>query len=246
MKKTVLTLLGILAICNTVAAANIGVGYGTTREIYKSDEDDYFLPLIDIEYNNFFLNASTGNSIRLGYNVYKDDFYALAIYIRPFGGYEVESSDMKDGYKSIDDRDHQFMGGIGFKAYTGFYEIELGGTIEYGKEGGMGSLGLYRTYVITPKLTLIPSVNFTYYESDYVDYYFGIDSGELGGSIKDTYDGEDSYRYGLSLSAVYNFTDNISVVGSTGINKLSNEISDSPIIENDVIYYFGVGIVYTF
>lgn len=248
MKKLALILAGILVAGNIAMAQSIGIGYGVTNEIYKSDENDYILPLLNLEYDNFFLTSATESSIRIGYNVYKDDFYTLALYVKPFGGYEIDSSDMKSGYKSIDDRDHQVMGGIGFRAYTGFYEIELGGALEYGKEGGSASIGLSRPYVITPKLMLIPSVNFTYYDSDYVDYYFGVDSGEArrNPKIGRIYNGDSACAYGVNLSAVYEFTDSISVLGSMGVNKLSNEISDSPIVENDIIYYVGTGIVYTF
>ena len=79
------------------------------------------------------------------------------------------------------------------------------------------------------------------------DYYFGIDSNEVNGDkITKTYSGEATYRIGIGILGNYRINDAISLMGFTGVTKLSKEISNSPIVDNDVIYIFGTGVIYTF
>lgn len=247
MKKIALILCGIVLAGQATFASSIGIGYGVTNEIYKSDETEHVLPMIDFEYDDFYLKGATVNGFSFGYNVYKDDFYTLSFFVKPFGGYKQDASDMDYGYTGIDDREYKVMGGAEVSVYTGIYDIEMSASVDYGKEGGNFVLQLNRPYVVNSKLVLIPSVNFVYFNSDYIDYYFGVDSHEATGKLAGrTYEGDSAYTVGMNLAASYRLTDNFSILGFLGVNKLSKEIKDSPIVENDVLYYAGTGVVYTF
>ncbi len=246
MKKTALILCGLILAGQAAIASSIGIGYGVTTELYKSDDNGYALPLVDLEYDNFFLKGATVNGFSVGYNLYQDDFYTFSLYVKPFGGYKMDSGDMKDGYKGIDDREHKVMGGAEVTIYTGIYDIEMAASADFGKEGGNVVLQLNRPYVVNSRLVLIPSVNFVYFNSDYVDYYFGVESHERTGNIGRTYDGDSAYTIGLNLTASYRLTDSFSLLGFAGMNKFSKEIEDSPIVEDSMVYFTGAGIVYTF
>lgn len=249
MKKT-LMLLGLGAILAQGAfASSIGIGYGVTDPIFKNDEKGYFLPFVDYEYNGFYVNSSTTiYGLSFGYKLFEADNYKFSVYGVPFGGYKLEAGDMDPGYKGIDDRDTQFMGGMEF-VYTFYpYDITYSVNMEYGKEGGNISFNLEKPYQLTPKFTLIPSISYVYFNDDIVDYYFGIDAHEKRKSskINETYEGDAGYRYGISLTGVYQISDNISVNGFVGVTKLSDELSNSPIVDNDVISAVGGGVVYSF
>ena len=247
MKKLALILCGLAVAGQAAMASSIGIGYGETNKIYKSDEKEHTLPFIDLEYDNFYLKGATVNGFSFGYNVYKDDFYTLSFFVKPFGGYKMDGSDMDYGYRTIDDREYQVMGGAELSIYTGIYDVQMSTSLDYGKEGGNIALQFNRPYVVNSRITLIPSVNFAYFNSDYIDYYFGVDSHEAKNKLAGrTYEGDSAYTIGLNVAGSYRLTDSFSVLGFVGVNKLSKEIKDSPIVENDILYYAGTGIVYVF
>lgn len=249
--KNKLFLLGALFILGQSAmAGSIGLGYGVTTPIYHNDKNDYVLPIVDIEYDKFFIKGGSTYGLSLGYKILEEDNYVLSLYGMPFGGYEVKNSDMKSGYKGIDDRDTHLMGGVELTYYPGIYNLQTSVSAEYGEEGGHFNLRVSRPYQLTSKLTVVPSINYVYYDSNFVDYYFGIDSNEVGKpggeKITNTYSPEGAHRFGVGLLGNYRVNDTISLMGFTGVTKLSDEIADSPIVDNKVIYIFGTGIIYTF
>lgn len=246
MKKLALVLCGIILAGQGALASNIGIGYSTSSGIYKSDKKSTVVPMIDFKYDNYFIEGASTNGISFGYNVYDDDFYTLSLYVKPFGGYKMSSSDMKDGYKSIESRDHKVMGGAEFKFYTGFYETEMSVAVDYGSKGGNMVLQLTRPYFVNSKLVLIPSANFAYFNSEYIDYYFGVDNNERGGRITKAYDGKSGYTFGVNLTGNYQLTDSFSILGFMGVNRLSDDISDSPIVDDNMVYFVGAGVTYTF
>lgn len=248
MKKT-LMLLGLGAILAQASfASSIGVGYGVADPVFKNDEKGYFLPFVDYEYNGFFVEGGSASGLSFGYKLFEADNYKFTVYGVPFGGYKVEAGDMDPGYKGIDDRDTQFMGGAEL-TYTFLpYEVTSAVAIEYGKEGGTASFRLSKPYYLTSQLTIVPTLSYTYYNEDFVDYYFGVDQHEADrcSAIKYAYEGKAGSRYGVGLLGDYKFSNALSVVGFAGVTKLSDELSNSPISDNDVITAVGGGIVYSF
>lgn len=239
-------LLGLVLVSQLSLANSVGIGYGKTSEVYKGVDKGYTLPFIDFEYDKYFIKSSTANTFQLGYNVVKDDIYTFSIYALPLGGYKVKASDLDVGYQTVKDRDHKLMLGTQLKVYNSSYDVETSVKFEGGEEGGTAVLSLNKPYVVNYNFVLIPSVNLSYYNSSYVDYYFGVSGSELGGKLNSKYDGESAYSFGVNLTGNYKMTDSISILGFVGLNKLSNEISDSPLVENSTIYMCGAGIVYTF
>lgn len=250
MKKNLIILGALLALGQSVLAGSVGIGYGVTTPIYHNDKNDYILPIVDIEYDKFFIKGGSTYGLSLGYKILEEDNYVLSLYGMPFGGYEVKNSDMKSGYKGIDDRDTHVMGGVELAYYPGIYNLETKIAAEYGEEGGHFNFSISRPYYISSKLTIVPSVTYVYYDSNFVDYYFGIDSSEVGrtGGEKITapFSAKEAHRVGVGVLGNYRINDAISLMGFTGVTKLSGEISNSPIVDNDLIYIFGTGLIYTF
>lgn len=251
MKKLLLLASVIVGISQTLLAENsIGIGYGVSSPIYHSDKNDYILPLVNLNYNGFFVKGDSTYGLSLGYNVLERDNYILSLYGMPFGGYKIKGKDMKDGYKGIDERKTHLMGGVEFTYFPHIFELVTSVSAEFGDKGGHVNLRVSRPFYITPKFTIVPTVTYTHYTANFIDYYFGVDSSELNRpnnqNIRETYDGKSAYRYGVGLLGNYKFTENISVTGFTGVTKLSDEITNSPIADKDIIFLFGTGVVYTF
>lgn len=246
--KNKLAILGALVVLGqNLIAGEIGIGYGVTTPIYHNDKNSYILPIINLEYDNFFVTGASRYGLSLGYKLLEEDNYVLSLYGMPFGGYELKNSDMKDGYKGIEDRDTYIMGGAELTYYPGIYNLKTALAAEYGEKGGHFSLKVSRPYQVSNKLTLVPSLNYVYYDSNFMDYYFGIDSNEINNDkIRETYSPNGGHRVEFGILGNYRINDTFSLMGFTGVTKLSSEISDSPIVDNDLIYIFGTGIIYTF
>lgn len=242
--KKLLLLLGLIITASQITYSNsIGIAYGVTSPIYHSDKNDYVLPLVDLKYKDFFVTGDNPYGLAIGYNVIKTDNYVLSLYGLPFGGYDMKAKDMKTGYKTIDDRKTTLMGGIDFTYYSGFFDVVSSVSLEYGEHGGNANLRISRPYFVTPKFSLVPTLVYTHYNSDFIDYYFGVEKHELN---KTTYNGKSSYRYGIGLLGDYKLTDHFSITAFTGVSKVSDGISNSPIANKDVIFLFGTGVLYTF
>ncbi len=250
MKKRLALLGALFALGQSVMAGSIGIGYGVTTPIYHNDKNDYILPIVDLEYDKFFIKGGSTYGLSLGYKLIEEDNYVLSLYGMPFGGYEVKNSDMKAGYRGIDDRDTHVMAGAEVLYYPGFYNLETSVAVEYGEEGGHFNLRVSRPYQLTEKLTIVPSVNYVYYDSNFIDYYFGVDSHEVGQpggeKITETFSADAAHRFGIGILGNYRLNDTISLMGFTGVTRLSGELSNSPIVDNNVIYILGTGLIYTF
>ncbi len=221
----------------------LGVGMGVSNSIYKgADGRLYPIPLLDINYYDLYVKGAT-----VGYQFYKNDAFAASLFVDPLAGFAVDGADLAKGYDNIDDRRFQTMFGIRLDADTGFYGVKTGLSAQIGKHGGEGRVAAFKAYRVDDKLTLVPSIHIKGYSGDYTDYYFGVSSDEARrNSNLNTYKADTSYSIGFNLTADYRLTDNVALMAFLGVEKFSSEISDSPIVDDGVLYLVGVGAKYYF
>lgn len=246
MKKILLGLAALTMSITTLAQDKfgVGVGVGVSNVIYKGAGDKtYPMPLLDINYGDLYIKGIT-----VGYNIFKDDVFAASLFVDPLAGFTVDGGDMAKGYDGIDDRKFQVMFGARLDANTGFYGIRTGLSAQFGEHGSEGKLSAFKPYRVTDKLTIVPAINITGYSGEYTDYYFGVTSDEARKShkIHTSYKAKGAYSFGVNLTADYNLTDRVALMAFLGVQRFSSEITDSPIVEDDVIYLVGVGAKYYF
>ena len=97
MKKLLLLSSVLLAAAQIATANEIGIGYGVSSPIYHSKKNSYPLPLVNIEYDNFFIKGDNPYGLELGYNILERDNYVLSLYGVPFGGYNMSGTAAKSG-----------------------------------------------------------------------------------------------------------------------------------------------------
>ncbi|MGL4687070.1 MAG: MipA/OmpV family protein [Fusobacteriaceae bacterium] len=247
MKRKMFLVSAVLAVSTILMAEGnkigVGAGIGYSTKIHKLDDSKAFaLPLLDIEYNDFYIKG-----LSVGYNLYKNDAFTMSLFLDPLTGYAVKAKDMKDGYNKIDDRDTQAMFGAEVEMNTGISEIRTAVRFQAGKEGGSGKWSIYRAFK-ADKLVIIPSVYASYFTSDYTDYYFGVSSSEASKNkyIDKSYNADGAASMGMALAGEYSFNEKLSIMMFLGVEKFSDEIKNSPIVENDVIFITGLGAKYYF
>ncbi|MGL5378057.1 MAG: MipA/OmpV family protein [Cetobacterium sp.] len=248
MKKVFFSLLA-LSLSTMAMAENkfgVGLGAGVSNSVYEGAENKgYPLPLLDINYNNFYIKGVTA-----GYNFFKGEDLSLSVYLDPMAGFPVKAEDMGDGYQNIEDRDFMAMVGLRADLNTGIAGIRTGATVQFGEEGSEAKLSAFKPYSVTDKLVLVPTIYVKGFSGDYADYYFGVTSDEVNENnsdkLVDTYKAETAFSYGTVLTAEYKYNQKLSFVGIVGVEKFSNEITDSPIVSEDPIFLASLGAKYYF
>ncbi|MGL5122674.1 MAG: MipA/OmpV family protein [Fusobacteriaceae bacterium] len=247
MKRKILLVGAILAASTALMAEGnkfgVGTGIGYSTKIQKIDDSKAFaLPLFDIEYNDFYIKG-----LSVGYNLYKNDDFTMSLFFDPLTGYAVKSKDMKEGYNKIEDRDAQAMFGAAAEINTGINEIRTAVSFQAGKDGGNGKWSIYRAFK-ADKFVIIPSIYTSYFTSDYTDYYFGVSSSEASKNkyINKSYNAGGAMSIGMALAGEYSFSEKLSIMMFLGVERFSDEIKNSPIVENDVILMTGLGAKYYF
>lgn len=255
MNKKILA-VGICALLSVASYSqelktSVGAGVGAALSPFQGvGSEGSPLPMINVEYGDFYLKTGDVrySLLSVGYNFYSNERVVLSAYANPMGGFDVDRSEMDDGYNNIDSRDYQFEGGLKAVFDTGWHNVKVQTHGTYGEEGGHLGAAVFKPYAVTDKLTLVPRVSLTYFEEDYVDYYFGVTESEArrNDKIGKKYDPDGAFSYAFDLAASYALKDNVTLIGFAGVEKLSSDIDDSPIVEEDTLYRVGVGATYRF
>ncbi|MGL6063477.1 MAG: MipA/OmpV family protein [Fusobacteriaceae bacterium] len=247
MKRKIYLIGAILTVSTVLMAEGnrigVGAGVGYSTKMFKLEESKAnALPLLDIEYNDIYIKGLT-----IGYNLHKNDNFTMSLFLDPMSGYAVKGKKMEAGYDKIEDRDTQAMFGAEVEINTGVRDVRTSISFQGGEEGGSGKWSLYRAFK-AEKFVIVPSVFVSYFTSDYTDYYFGVSSSEAlkNKKINKSYDAEAATSVGVALAGEYNFNEKLSLMMFLGVERFSDEIKNSPIVENDVIFMGGLGAKYYF
>ncbi|MGL5702972.1 MAG: MipA/OmpV family protein, partial [Cetobacterium sp.] len=171
-------------------------------------------------------------------------------YLDPMAGFGIDAEDMGAGYRNIDDRDTQAMVGLRADLNTGIADIRTGATVQFGEHGSEAKISAFRAYSLGEKLVLVPSIHMKGFSGDFTDYYFGVTAEEAARSnrdnLKSEYKADTAFSYGANLTAEYRVNEKLSLIGIVGVEKFSNEITDSPIVDDEAIVLASVGAKYFF
>jgi outer membrane scaffolding protein for murein synthesis (MipA/OmpV family) len=90
---------------------------------------------------------------------------------------------------------------------------------------------------------IVPSVRAIQYSQDFTNYYYGVSAAEAG-PLRPQYQADDATNTALKLRWGYAITDKWLLSGSIGIEFLDDEISNSPIVDNDSLWSGNIGVAY--
>ncbi|MGL6120727.1 MAG: MipA/OmpV family protein [Fusobacteriaceae bacterium] len=262
MKKTIIGLAALLLMSTGVFAQGysnpgegelatasqnkMGVGLGIlgSKKLFKQeDSNTNAYPVFDVKYKDFYVKG-----LNIGYNAYQNDLLAVSVFLDPLAGYSIKGKDMQNGYKNIDDRDFQAM--LGLKAN---FDIDNWGgkgslSTQFGEHGSESQLSIFRVFNMDNKFSIIPTAFVKYLSSDFSDYYFSVSETENknNSKIKNSYKANGAFTTGFSLMGNYAFNEKLSLFLFLGVEKFSDDVKDSPIVENSLIYTSGAGVKYFF
>ena len=255
MKKIIMGLFAIMFVGifaeTQEKKMSVGIAVATSTKLYKMEETPiYPFLLLDLEYEGFYIEKTAV----VGYNVFNTDAFTASLFLDPLAGFAVNSTvsngDMEDGYSNIDSRSFDPMIGGKLEMPVGVEGSKVIVSIQGGEEGQEGKVEMMKPYRITERLTLATRVHFTYYTSDFTDYYFGVTDNEVRRSLNDklskVYEPDSSFSLGGNIAANYDLNESLTLLMFVGIDSFSKDVSDSPIVENSVIFTAGAGVKYWF
>jgi outer membrane protein len=226
----------------------LGAGVGMKPGYMGSDDLDVtWLPVVDVRWRDTVFLKTTGgmtSRIGLGFNVLNQQGFRIGPMVEYYMG-----QDTGDEISGIDDVD----GGaeLGLFAEYDFKPWKVEAAARYGVAGGNNGFLMTGALSWNTKLgrdlALSLGANTSFANGDYMDSYFGVSAGESARSGLAAYDpGWGMRDVGLSLQLVYPFYDKFRLIGMSRFNYLLDEAADSPLVEQNAQFSFGLAIAYQF
>ncbi|MGM0421616.1 MAG: MipA/OmpV family protein [Pseudomonadota bacterium] len=141
--------------------------------------------------------------------------------------------DTLDGMGDID-------GALGLKAYAAhdFEPVTVSGGITQfvgdDNEGLIVDAKLSKRIPLSRQLSITPSLSTTWADDEYMDTFFGVDSGQASRSQFAQYNADSGFKdISLGLNAMYFLNRNWFIMGGGKIKQLLNDAADSPVSQND-------------
>ncbi|EBJ0967221.1 MipA/OmpV family protein [Salmonella enterica] len=246
-KISTLTALLLISVSSGVVQAEskftLGAGVGVVEHPYKDyDTDIYPVPVIDYESAHFWFSGLEG-----GYYLWNDETDKLSItaYWSPVYFKPGDSNDRH--LRRLDKRNSTMMAGMTYvhNTQSGFLRTTLAGDTLDKSNGIVWDLAWLYSYS-TGRLTLTPGIGVEWNSKNQNKYYYGISRKESTHSGLRNYTPNDSWSPYLEMSANYNFLGNWNVYGLARYTRLSDEITDSPMVDKSWSGLLSAGITYTF
>lgn len=124
-----------------------------------------------------------------------------------------------------------------------FLKAEFIKDIQSRSEGSITNLDLSKRMSFGKTITIIPGLGFSFRNSQYNNYYYGVRSHEVTSS-RSVYMADSSWAYSLSVLGSYKFSDKLSSTVIIKHTTLGDEITDSPTTRTDKEQSLILGISY--
>lgn len=248
MNRIKLLALGVLIATSATAVQaesklTLGAGVGIVEHPYKQyDHDLYPVPVINYEGDNFWFRGLGG-----GYYLWNDgtDQLSLTAYWSPL--YFKPGDSDNSQLRKLDKRKSTVMAGVSWMHHTqyGSLRTALSGDILDNSNGVVWDTAWVYRYT-NGGLTLTPGIGVEWNSENQNQYYYGVSHHEAAKSGLRSYDPSNSWNPYLELTANYRFANSWSVYGTARYTRLSDEITDSPMVDKSWTGLLSTGVTYTF
>lgn len=239
-------LLGSLLLVPSVYSQgfSVGIAAGTAESPYKDyDEGGFAFPNISYEDDLFYIRGMSA-----GLKAYSDDKNQLAITVSydPFSFDPDKTDDQK--LRRLDKRDATLMAGFQLTHNENWGSVKAGisGDTLNNSNGMKGDLAYLYRFAASKAWTLTPMLGAEWNSKKTNSYYYGIASTEALRSGLSTYNTSDSWQPYLALSTRYAINKKWDTSLSAKIISLSDEIKNSPMVDQSDIGQFSISLSYHF
>ena len=222
----------------------VGGGAIITKNPYKGiGTESHGIPIILYKTERFSLYGP-----RMSYSLFEDDGWEIGGLAKVrFEGYEESDSRFLRG---MDDREWTLeLGGSLSKNFTlGKLTADFAADILNEHKGHEFRLSYsydFRNILKIRALTVTPYIGVNYRSRQLNDYYYGVRASEvIAGRPK--HDVGDSTGLMAGIRMNYTLNQNLSLMGMISFEWLGDEIRNSPIVDEDHMESFLLGIIYRF
>ncbi|OIQ49336.1 MltA-interacting protein precursor [Pseudodesulfovibrio hydrargyri] len=250
--KILLLLLASMAFCPALALADdgdkgydlsLGAGVKISTSEYKGEDAKVSpVPLLNYEGEYLFVHGLTAGAF-----LYKDPTNELSVNV----SYLSQSFDASENddrrMRLLDDRDSTMMVGAAYslRGDWGQTKLALSADVLDNNNGFVADASYAYPFSLS-FLRIKPFAGVEWTSENYNDYYYGVDSGESSKSGMREYSAGSGFSPYVGLGLKCGLTRDIDISLSTRIKKLSEEITDSPMVDKDATYSFAFGLSYSF
>lgn len=222
---------------------SVGAGVGVGSSPYRQYDTDVIpVPAINFESDNFWFRGLGG-----GYYLWNDgtDKLSATVYWDPMHFKPSDSDSHR--MRQLNKRHSTMMAGLSYEHYTpyGFLRTTLAGDTLDNSNGFVWDLAWLYRYT-SGDLTVTPGIGVEWNSKNQNDYYYGVSKKESARSGLRSYNPDDSWNPYLLLSVSYSLTDSWSIYGTGRYTRLTNETTDSPMVNKSWTGVLSTGITYTF
>ena len=219
---------------------SLGLGAIYSSNPYRGADNEITpFPLLNYEGERFFLRGT-----RLGYHLFKQDRFAVTL----LGSYRGEGYESGDSsfLQGMADRDGTFEAGLQTSLVTslGQFRASLLSDVLDEHNGHEARLTFSKRFSLQ-KILVSPSASLIWQSGQLANYYYGVRMAEATMN-RPAYKVDSAFLVQLGLMTNYRLSEHWSVSGRIALTRLADEISDSPIVEDDFVTSAFVGIGYRF
>lgn len=227
----------------TAGELTMGAGLGYLSSPYKGhDNMGVPLPIIHYEGEKFFIRG-----IGAGYKVWDSSPHAFSVgVIYHFNHFNPDDTSHQ-ALRLLDKRRAEVRADARYSYKTDYGTLIASAAqdISGRSQGTTGDLTFRHTYDFG-SFRLIPAVGLTWESARTVDYYYGISAKESQKSGLKEYEPDSSWSPHLGLVSTFYLSDTWSVTAGGRISFLSNEITDSPMVDSSKIVGATLGLNFAF
>lgn len=225
-----------------MAESSIGIMSGYSESIYKeTDSKSDFFPALSYKGDQFFITYP-----EIGYHLIpKNPIQSLSAGLRyvpsPFDPADSNNSDMQL-------LDYRHDSGMAFISYRlGPVTTKLAQDVTGVHNGYYGQVSLGYPIPIG-NFRIIPSISYQYLNAEISNYMFGVSQNESNntGNAISSYDSPATSRVSYGATAIYSITENLNTIIAIKQTQYNDDIKESPIVSDDSVNSFLVGISYKY
>lgn len=225
----------------------LGMVVGTAQSAYKGmDRDTVGVPMISYENQYVKLSGPTVELKLPGYALSDTQRLHFGLIVNLFDGSGYEASD-SPALAGMAERKSSVWVGARMEWENDLADVSLEalGDASSNSKGSRVTLGLSRKWMLSPQLLLIPQVDVEWVDKKYVDYYYGV-RGDEARAGRAAYVGKATVSPEISLTGLYRFDKQHSMMLNAGVKILGKGIKNSSIVDRSSENHVMVGYMYSF
>lgn len=222
----------------------VGIGVMVEQEIYKG-MDTEVQPVPFLRYENGPFEIQTGENIEAAFQFFETGGFSAAAlgYLAFDAGYDRDDSDFLEGMEELDT-----LYGVGLSLEQSVSDWELGlevlQDLSGEHDGQQVELSVAYPWNVG-RFEIRPELALTWLSKESVDYFYGVSAGEVRPD-RPADSPNSSYEIGLGLLVQRPIYGDLTAVGYFEFATFGDEITDSPLVDEEFSYEGILGVMYTF